>query len=65
MNLAMIGKDPGVEYCLVSFWGALWALSIFEMIMSSATPGMITLISLARVTLVLSQDSLFLVWGMF
>ena len=65
INLAMIGKGSGVEYLLVSSWGALWALSIFEVIMSSATSGMISLISLARVSLVLSQDSLFLIWGMF
>ena len=53
---------------LVSFWGTLyglWALSIFEIILSSATSGMVTLISLARVSLVSSQGSLFLVWGMF
>ena len=37
MNLAMNGKGPGVEYWLVSFWGAVWALSIFEIIMSHAT----------------------------
>ena len=43
----------------------LWALSIFEIILSSATSGMVTLISLARVSLVSSQGSLFLVWGMF
>ena len=61
MNLAIIGKSPGVKYWLVSFWDALWALSIIELIMSSATSGMVTLTSLARVSLVSSQDSLFLV----
>ena len=35
------------------------------MIMSYATSRMITLIFLARVTLVSSEDSLFLIWGMF
>ena len=65
MNLAMVGKGPGVEYWLVSFSGALWAVSDLEIIMSSATSGMITLISLARVSLFSSQDSLFLVWRMF
>ena len=65
MNLAMVGKGPGVEYWLVSFSGALWAVSNLEIMMSSATSGMITLISLARVSLLSSQDSLFLVWRMF
>ena len=65
MNLAMIDKGLGVEYWLVSFWGALWAVSIFEIIMSSATSSMIILISLARVSLISSQDSLLLVWRMF
>ena len=59
----MIGKGPGVEYWLMSFQGALWDLSIFKIIMSSGTFDIITLISLASVSLVLSQDSLFLVWG--
>ena len=35
----MIGKGPGVEYWLGSVWGALWAFSIFEIIMLSATSG--------------------------
>ena len=52
MSLTMIGKGHGVEYWLVSFWGASWVLSIFKIIIPSATSGMITLISLARVSLV-------------
>ena len=62
MNLTMIGKGHGLEYWLVSFCGASWVLSIFKVIMSSATSGMINLISLARVSLVCPRHFVF-GWG--
>ena len=65
MNLGMIGKGPGMEYCLMPFWGALWAFSIIEIIILSATSAIIPLIPLSRVSLVLSRDFLFSIWRIF